>query len=129
MLKINFMLVAALLGGLAVILGAFAAHGLEQAVDAKMLSRFHTGVEYQFYHVFAVLLVGVLYQLKSYKPLYLSGLFFLSGILLFSGSLYAYVLTANKLFVILTPIGGLCFIIAWMLLAYCLYRVNFFESH
>jgi uncharacterized membrane protein YgdD (TMEM256/DUF423 family) len=129
MLKINFMLVAALLGGLAVILGAFAAHGLEQVVDVKMLNRFHTGVEYQFYHVFALLLVGGLYQLKPYKPLHLSGLFFLSGILLFSGSLYAYVLTANKLFVILTPIGGLCFIIAWMLLAYCFYRVNFFESH
>ena len=127
MLKINFLFVAALLGGLAVLLGAFSAHALVQYIDAKALQSFRTGVDYQFYHVFALLFVGIFYHLKPSKRLYLSGLLFIVGIIIFSGSLYAYALTGLIHFVMITPLGGLAFIIGWVVLASALFRVNFSE--
>jgi uncharacterized membrane protein YgdD (TMEM256/DUF423 family) len=127
MLKINFMLLAALLGSSAVLIGAFAAHGLAAYVDAHALQRFHTGVEYQFYHVFALLFVGLLYQLKPSRRLCWSGILFMVGIVLFSGSLYAYVLTDIKQLGMITPFGGLAFIAAWILLALTLFKERFFE--
>lgn len=116
--KNYFLLFAALFGMFAVILGAFAAHGLEKLVDAKMLQRFHTGVEYQFYHSLALGLVGLLAQAKVNTKYRLAGLAFIIGILLFSGSLYAYVLTGYTRFGMITPIGGLAFILGWGLLAW-----------
>jgi len=127
MLKINFMLIAALLGGLAVILGAFSAHGLEKYVSPQALQSFTTGVDYQFYHVFALLFVGVLYHLKPSKKLYRAGWLFILGMILFSGSLYAYALTGITLLGAITPFGGLAFIIAWGILASAVFRTNFSE--
>ncbi len=107
---------AASAGLLAVALGAFAAHGLKGQLSAQMLSTFQTGVQYQMYHALAVLLIVAL--AKQYPgPLMLwSGVLMLVGILLFSGSLYALALTGIKWFGPVTPIGGLCFIIGWLLL-------------
>jgi len=127
MLKINFILLAALLGALAVMLGAFSAHGLEKYVDLPALQSFRTGVDYQFYHVFALLFVGLFYHLKPSKRLYFSGLLFIVGIIIFSGSLYAYALTGIKLFGMITPIGGLALITAWSVLASAAFNVNFSE--
>jgi uncharacterized membrane protein YgdD (TMEM256/DUF423 family) len=127
MLKINFILLAALLGGLAVMLGAFSAHGLEKYVDLQALQSFRTGVDYQFYHVFALLFVGLFYHLKPSKRLYFSGLLFMVGIILFSGSLYAYALTGIKLLGAITPLGGLALIIGWGILASAAFKLNFSE--
>lgn len=116
--KNHFLLIGSLSGMLAVILGAFGAHGLEQLVDAKMLQRFHTGVEYQFYHALALLVISVLYKNIRNKYIVFAGYAFLLGMILFSGSLYLYVLTGIKGIAMITPIGGLSFIIGWGLLAF-----------
>ncbi|MDQ5767377.1 DUF423 domain-containing protein [Thiothrix subterranea] len=118
MKKDHFLLIASVSGMLAVALGAFGAHGLEKLVDARMLQRFHTGVEYQFYHSLALLLISILYKQIKNKYVYYAGYAFLLGIVLFSGSLYLYVLTEIKALVLVTPLGGLSFIVGWVLLAF-----------
>ena len=118
MKKDHFLLIASVSGMLAVALGAFGAHGLEKLVDAMMLQRFHTGVEYQFYHSLALLLISILYKQIKNKYVYYAGYAFLLGIVLFSGSLYLYVLTQIKAFALVTPLGGLSFIVGWVLLAF-----------
>lgn len=118
MKKNYFLLFAALFGVLAVSLGAFGAHGLEKLVDTKMLQRFHTGVEYQFYHTLALGLTGLLWQTKPSAWYKRAAWAFIVGILIFSGSLYAYVLTGIPRFGMITPIGGLSLIVAWACLAW-----------
>lgn len=113
-----FLITGSLLGMLAVILGAFAAHGLQNSVDAKFLAVFRTGVDYQFYHSFALLLTGVIMHVFSPSTLFkVAGIAFIVGVVIFSGSLYLYVFTTNKVFGMITPIGGLSFIIGWLLLS------------
>jgi uncharacterized membrane protein YgdD (TMEM256/DUF423 family) len=113
----------AALAALGVILGAFGAHGLKKAVsDPELIQLFETGVRYQMYHSFALLFAGVLSHFYAQKTMRLSGMFFIIGIVLFSGSLYA--MTALKIsgqvglggLGIITPIGGLFFILGWMTL-------------
>lgn len=106
---------------LGVIFGAFGAHSLKEVVDAAQLGIFEKGVTYQFYHSFALLVTGIIYQSFPGKALRLATVFFGLGILLFSGSLYLMVgLTASGSSIgaagIITPIGGLCFIIGWIML-------------
>ena len=113
-----FLLIASVSGMLAVILGAFGAHGLENHLDAKMLQRFNTGVEYQFYHALVLLMISILYKQISSNYLYYAGYAFMLGIILFSGSLYLYVLTGTKSFAMVTPLGGLSFIVGWAFLAF-----------
>jgi len=119
----KFLQTAAFLGALSVILGAFGAHGLKKLIDDHTLIIYETAVRYQFYHVFALGLVGILYKEYSGKLLYFAGLFFIIGICLFSGSLYilTYKFAANNEGLNwagpITPIGGLFFIIGWICLA------------
>jgi len=118
----GFLRWAAILGSLAVVLGAFGAHGLKQYVTAETISTFETAVRYQFYHVFALLAVGIIYKDLPLKWLRYAGNCFLIGILLFSGSLY--ILTALKAadtvglsgVGAITPLGGMFFIAGWVLL-------------
>ncbi|MCK5895522.1 MAG: DUF423 domain-containing protein [Cocleimonas sp.] len=113
----NFFIIGSIFALLAVIIGAFGAHGLEKIIsDDKMLMRFNTGVEYQFYHAFAIFIVAFLLKENSALLLSIAGIAFSLGILLFSGSLYSYVLTSNKIFGMITPIGGLAFIVGWLFL-------------
>ena len=113
----NLLLAGSITGLLAVILGAFGAHGLEKIVDAKTLNTYQTGVEYQFYHSFALIAAGILAHLWSNHKLFRrAGVFFLLGIIIFSGSLYLYTFTGIKAFGMITPIGGLSFIVGWLLL-------------
>ncbi|HEY6977834.1 MAG TPA: DUF423 domain-containing protein, partial [Chitinophagaceae bacterium] len=84
-----FLLTAAGLGALSVALGAFAAHGLRDKVSEYILNIFETAVKYQFYHVFALLAIGILFQWYNNQWLLWSGRLFIAGILLFCGSLYA----------------------------------------
>lgn len=118
-----FLSFAALSGFLSVCLGAFAAHGLKHEITAESLAIWQTGVQYQMYHALALLAVGLLYQTQASKALKLSGLAFILGSLLFSGSLYALALGAPKALGIITPLGGLSFLVGWAaLVAHALRR-------
>ncbi len=114
----RFLSLGAIFGLLAVIIGAFGAHGLENNLSQHALARYHTGVEYQFYHAIALLILGVISSQNSITPklIKFSGAFFIAGILLFSGSLYLYALTGNTKFGMVTPIGGLAYILGWFFL-------------
>ena len=114
----KFLTIGAAFGLVAVIIGAFGAHGLEKSLSPHALTRYHTGVEYQFYHVFALIIIGVLKTKQTGSSLLLkySGIAFIIGILLFSGSLYLYAITGITKFGMITPIGGLSFIIGWVFL-------------
>ena len=108
-----FVSFAALSGFLSICLGAFAAHGLKHQIAAESLAIWQTGVQYQMYHALALLAVGLLYQTQASKALKLSGLAFILGSFLFSGSLYALALGAPKALGVITPVGGLSFLVGW----------------
>lgn len=118
----GFIKAAAILAAISVALGAFAAHSLKQMISPEALNIFETGVRYQFYHVFALLAVAILYKDVPDKILKWSAISFISGIILFSGSLY--LLTYFKSISqdsfnwvgAITPIGGLALIVGWVLL-------------
>jgi uncharacterized membrane protein YgdD (TMEM256/DUF423 family) len=112
----------AILGGLTVILGAFAAHIIKRSVAPDVLTIFETGVRYQMYHVLAILLSAVLYKEFPSKSMIWAGKLFLIGIIIFSGSLYllSYVkaMGANNFLWLgaITPLGGVAFIAGWLML-------------
>jgi uncharacterized membrane protein YgdD (TMEM256/DUF423 family) len=109
-----FLLLSAASCGLAVVLGAFAAHGLKGRLEPALHAAFNTGVEYQFYHGLALLGVAVLHQHWQGSSLLASaGILFLLGVLLFSGSLYGLSLLQWKWLGPVTPLGGICFIAGW----------------
>ncbi len=118
----NFLATASLMGALSVALGAFAAHALQQIVPAASVQVFETGVRYQFYHVFAVLAVAILSEKFPNKWIRWAGDSFITGVILFSGSLYALTLLKltdvswSKYVGIVTPFGGLFLIAGWLLL-------------
>jgi len=118
----NFLSIASVLGALSVALGAFAAHKLKEIFPADSQSIFETGVRYQFYHVFALFIVAILSDKFKGRWINWSGYCFIAGIILFSGSLYALAAIKAKDSVglqgigIITPIGGVFFIIGWLLL-------------
>lgn len=122
----TFLIAGAISGALAVMLGAFGAHGLKTKVNGDTLQIFETAVRYQFYHVFALLAVGLLYQYIPTGSMIWSGRLFIMGTIIFSGSLYALTLTRaagsenfNWLGAI-TPIGGTCLIAGWVCMAIAL---------
>lgn len=119
----TFFVIAALLGAVSVILGAFGAHGLKSRMNPDTFEIFETAVKYQFYHVFALLAVSFATQYLPGNLLNWSGRLFIAGIILFSGSLYLlsyFKMAGNNQMNWLgavTPFGGLCFITGWILLA------------
>lgn len=107
------------MGGLGVILGAFGAHAIRGHVDARLFSAFETGVQYQMYHALALLITGLLLHLyPEQTALKWSGVFFIVGTLLFSGSLYLLATTRISFFGPVTPIGGIGLILGWGFLLY-----------
>ena len=111
-----------LLGALAVMIGAFGAHGLEKTLTANgRTATFETGVKYHMYHVFALLTTSIILFHVQSKYIHLAGLFFLIGILIFSGSLYILSLTNMKWLGAITPIGGLFLIAGWLSLGHGLF--------
>lgn len=116
---------AAISGLLAVIIGAFGAHVLKDLVSPDQLPVWEKGVQFQFYHTFALLATGMLYATYPFRSLRVATMLFLLGIAMFSGSLYAMVgLSAHGTSIgaagVITPVGGLCFIAGWacLLLAF-----------
>ena len=118
----GFLRSAAVLGVLAVTLGAFGAHGLKKIVPPETVSTFETGVRYQFYHTFALLAVAMLFEKFPLRSIRYAGICFITGIVLFSGSLYALTLLQATNTVglrgigAITPIGGVFFIAGWIFL-------------
>lgn len=109
---------ASMSGAIAVVMGAFTAHALKETLSSKLMSVMQTGVQYQFYHSLALLLVGVLLQQHSTALLKLSAMSFLAGIVLFCGSLYLLAFSGVHWLGIVTPLGGLAFIAGWLILAW-----------
>lgn len=103
--------IAAINGALAVMAGAFAAHGLKAHLSADSLAVFETGARYQMYHALAMALAALVSARHAAAA-------FMGGIVLFSGSLYLLALTGIPILGVITPIGGLCFIAGWALLAW-----------
>jgi len=115
--------IAALLGALAVGIGAFGAHGLKPHLSEYQITIFEKGVQYQFFHVFALLATGLLLrQFPDNKWLGRASWLFVAGIVGFSGSLYLLACRDLLSFSVawagpVTPLGGLCFLSAWVMLA------------
>ena len=116
LIKFSFVF-ASLGGGLAVLMGAFGAHGLQGNIEDNLLETFQTAVEYQMYHCLALLAVVVcMLETGRRSSLEVAAFAFMLGILLFSGSLYALVFTNLKWLGPVTPIGGLSLMIGWLAL-------------
>ncbi|KOP71770.1 DUF423 domain-containing protein [Cytobacillus solani] len=112
-----FIILGAINAFLSVALGAFGAHGLEKMVEPKYLEIWKTGVTYQMFHATGLLVIGVLLgKLPASALLSWSGWIMLIGIIFFSGSLYILTLTKIGVLGAITPIGGVCFLVAWVLL-------------
>jgi uncharacterized membrane protein YgdD (TMEM256/DUF423 family) len=118
----QIIITASVFGMLAVITGAFGAHGLKTVLPASQLEVWHTAVQYNFYHVFALLFLSTFARFKN-RLITASYYFFTFGIVFFSGSLYLLscrdVLGWNWLIALgpITPLGGLLFILGWLTLA------------
>ncbi len=106
---------------LSVIFGAFGAHALKSIISREMMTVYDTAVQYQMFHALALLLLGVLMhgfvenQIQAKRFKFAGNLFFI-GLLLFCGSLYGLAITGIKALGILTPFGGICFILGWLFL-------------
>jgi uncharacterized membrane protein YgdD (TMEM256/DUF423 family) len=120
---VRFFAVAACLSGfLSVMLGAFAAHGLESRLPPGDLATFEVGVRYQMYHAFALLAVALALARWPGPLGEWAGWAFLVGSVLFSGSLYLLVLTGPRSLGAVTPLGGVAFLVGWALLGLHLVR-------
>ena len=137
----NWLTTASVLGALAVIIGAFGAHGVdsyfvEKYADTpnkivggfevpaswKYLQDYKTGVDYHFYHVAGLLAVGLLARRESRRALTIAGWSFVTGIVLFSGSLYVLALTGVRWLGAITPLGGVAFLAGWLCLGWHVWR-------
>lgn len=114
----KFFITGCLLLALAVLIGAFGAHGLKNIVTPEKLITFETGVRYHFYHGFGLVIVAILQQFLPDMKLSSSFYAFIVGILLFSFNCYFYVLSGIKVFAMIVPVGGVMFVVGWILLAY-----------
>ena len=118
-----FVTLAAISGVLAVAMGAFAAHGLQDSLSPHHNSILQTANNYHFYHTLALLALGILaLQWGTTRSIVLAGGLFTVGILLFCGSLYLLALGAPRWFGAITPIGGTAWLIAWAMTAYIGWR-------
>src|ERR1051326_9053728 len=110
----TFLLIGSILGFLGVVFGAFGAHALRSRLSPEMLAVFETGVRYQMYHAFAVLIVAAaIGRIGDARLLTFAGWAFVGGTVLFSGSLYVLALTGITTLGAVTPFGGLLFLIGW----------------
>lgn len=132
----TWLVLGAALGGLGVATGAFGSHFLPTllekifVVDSELraaLARqpnWEIAVRYQIYHALAMVLIGLFTLVRKSMLANFSALFMFVGVLIFCGCLYANVLTGQKVFGMIVPIGGLSFILGWFLLFLAAYRIN-----
>ncbi|MBV6684530.1 DUF423 domain-containing protein [Rossellomorea sp. RS05] len=113
----TFIIIGAINAFLSVALGAFGAHALEGKISAKYIETWNTGVQYQMFHAIGILIIGVMLgNLAPSSLLSWSGWLMLIGTILFSGSLYVLSLSGIKVLGAITPLGGVSFLVAWVLL-------------
>lgn len=115
--RMRWGLIGSICGGLAVMAGAFGAHALRGTLDARMLEIFETAARYEMFHAFALIVVAWRSGSSPGRAATLAGVLFTAGIVIFSGSLYALALSGVRGFGAVTPLGGLCLIVAWGALA------------
>jgi uncharacterized membrane protein YgdD (TMEM256/DUF423 family) len=121
----HLFLLGSLLGGVGVILGAFGAHGLKGWLEPDLLATFETGVRYQTYHALALLIVALVpARQATQKLLAVTGWLFAVGTLLFSGSLYLLVISGSGGLGLVTPVGGIAFIMGWFSLVLAAFRTH-----
>jgi uncharacterized membrane protein YgdD (TMEM256/DUF423 family) len=116
----NWISTGAIFSGLSVMLGAMGAHSLKNILTEKNLSAFQTATDYMGYHGLALILVGIVslqFNDNGTKALRKVGVFFTAGILMFTGSIYILIFDGPRFFGPVTPLGGLCFILGWFILA------------
>lgn len=116
------LLLGALNAALAVMMGAFGAHGLKARVSPALLETWATASLYHFHHALALLLVGVLARQFGGAGFVTAGWTLFAGMVVFSGSLYLLVLSGHRWLGAMTPIGGTAMIIGWLLLAWAIYK-------
>ena len=116
----TFLKIGAAMGGISVLLGAFGAHQLKEYLNPEVMATFKTGVTYQFYHSIAILLAGVLHKRYPNDWIVWAGRLFITGTILFSGSLYLLAMLKSikdvglQGFGLLTPLGGLLLVSGWL---------------
>ncbi len=118
-------IVGTISAAMAVLAGAFVAHGLKQILSPEMLSVFETAVRYQMYHAFALIVTGMIAsqsKLKTNSQFRFASALFASGTILFSGSLYALVLMNVRWLGMVTPVGGICFVAGWAFFAIAVWK-------
>jgi len=126
----TLIIIASVLGTLAVIMGAFGSHTLKAQLSIKSMSAYETAVQYHFYHTFAIFCTALLYRIYRIKGLFFICLFFLGGICLFSGSLYILSMKdllgiENTKFIgLLTPLGGLALMGSWAAIFFTVIRIK-----
>lgn len=119
-----FLMLAAFFGFTGVALGAFAAHGLKGRLTEQYLAIFHTGVTYQLVHTLALLGVALLATQLQSRLVTWAGFCFALGIVLFSGSLYLLTMSGIAKLGIITPIGGVAFLVGWLCLGLAAWRLS-----
>ena len=115
------LIIGSLFAALSVLLGAFGAHALKNRLSIEDLAIFEIAVRYQMYHALGLLFMGVASFYLTEKLVSIPAYFMILGIIIFSGSLILLVFTNLRWFGAITPSGGLCLIIGWLLLAYNIY--------
>jgi len=119
----TFFIIAALLGALSVALGAFGAHALRDRIEPSLLANYQTGVTYLFYHMLALFVAAwAITRWPASSLLVWAGWLFIVGIIFFTGSLVVMAFTGQRWLGAVTPIGGVAFIVAWLLLAVTAWR-------
>ena len=112
-----FIILGALLAALAVGLGAIGAHALKSQLTTEQLATYQTAVQYQMYHAIGLILIGLLGLHQRSRWLDGAAWSMVVGIILFSGFLYAWLATGRRFFVYPVPVGGVAFIVGWVLMA------------
>lgn len=113
---ITFIKLGAFMMALSVAFGAFGAHALKNVLDEHMTNVYHTAVEYQFYHSIGMFVVAFVAYINDDKKVKIAGNIMLASTAVFCGSLYALTITELKWLGAITPIGGVGFIVSWMML-------------
>ena len=119
-----FLISGALINALGVILGAFGAHFLKSRLHIDELVTYETAIRYLFIHAMALIIISLLIKDLTNFSFKIAGVFFLVGIALFSGSLLMLIATKIHALGAITPMGGLCFIIGWLMLAIGSFKTN-----
>ena len=120
----KFLQIGAIMMALSVAFGAFGAHALKPILNESMSKVYNTAIEYQFYHALGLFVVAFISYIRESKKINIAGNIMIVSTVIFSGSLYAMTVTGAKWLGVITPIGGVGFIIAWVIIFLSLQEFN-----